>query len=370
MNPYRLVALLLVSLCFVSLPAWSKSEKQQSLAVPSVSIRDTLPLPKALMEIRRQTGITVQDGLGDGEREVSLALDKASFWQAIDAIAAGAGAKPMQSGRDGTVTLQPLLKGERLPPVSHDGPFRVRVLRTAASRDLDSDRGSCVVSLEVTWTPTLRPLFLETQPQQVRLRDDKGKDIPVGDEGSSLAPVDGKFSLPLELTLPGLPREQKTIAALDGKLLAITPSKMIRFAFDSDLAALSEAVPDGAQRRAVQEEVVCRVNKVVLGREAWSVQIALDYPEGNRKLESFQAGSLVANNELVLVNKDGKRTLAATNYVIDQVGSQRALVTYHFTDRPGSVRRGQAADWKLSYTAPARIVEVPFRFSFKDLPLP
>lgn len=370
MNASRFLSLLwLVS--FLPVLALSQAETKPALIVPVVSIRDTLPLGRALAELRKQTGIAVHDGLDAADRDVSVALEKASFWQATDTLAAAAGAKTVLAGRDGAVSLQPLLKGDRRPPVSYDGPFRVRAVRITTSRDLDSDRGSCVVSLEVTWTPTLRPLFLESQAQQVRLRDARGKDIPVSNEGSSLAPVDGRYSLPLDVTIPALPREQAHIGALEGKLLAVAPSKMVRFAFDADLAALADAAPGGAQRRAVQDEVASRITKVVLGRESWSVQVALDYPpKGNHMLESFQAGSLVANNELALASKDGKRSLASSSYVIDQVSSDHALVTYHFTDRPGAVRRGRAADWKVAYMAPARIVEVPFRFAFKDLPLP
>src|SRR5262249_23598990 len=155
--------------------------------------------------------------------------------------------------------------------------------------------------LDVTWTPTLRPLFVESQAQQVKMRDGDGNDVAVDAEGSSLAPVDGRYNVPLDLSLPVLPREQKKIGALEGKLTAVAPTKMIRFDFEqSDLGELYDALPGGERRRRTQDEVVCQVSKVVLGRESWSVQITVDYPEGNRKLESFQQSSLVANNELLL----------------------------------------------------------------------
>ena len=86
-------------------------------------------------------------------------------------------------------------------------------------------------------------------------------------------------------------------------------------------------------------------------------------------LESFQASSLVVHNELVLTSKDGKRQLPSSSYVIDEISSRRAKVTYHFTDRPGQ-RRGSVRDWKVSYRAPARIVEVPVSFTFRGVPLP
>jgi hypothetical protein len=340
------------------------------VALPVVSLRGKVTVDRALQEIRRQTGATVRDDRDEAGQEVFLDLNRVSFWQAVDALALAAKAKPVLIGREGLVALQRPSATDRRPPVSYDGPFRTRILRVTSSRELDSDRRSCTVGLEVTWTPTLRPLFMESQAQQVRLRNSKGQDVPVAAEGASLVPVDGRLVLPIDVTLPALPRSEAHLGLLEGKLLAVAPSQMLRFAFDSDLQALKDAVPGGAQRRLTQEEVVCRITRVVLSRERWSVQVRLDYPEGNSKLESFQAGSLVVNNELVLRRKDGKRPpLSPTSYVIDQVSSRRALVTYHFTDRLG-VLRGKAADWKPSYQAPARIVELPFRFSFRDVPLP
>jgi hypothetical protein len=364
--PHLRFAALLV---FGLLPAFADTPKSGDVVVPTVSLSDKMLLPQALKDVQRQTGVGLTHTLGKDPPDVSLNLDKASFWRAVDAIAVATNAKAVQSGRDGSVVLQPFTKDDRRPPASYDGPFRVRVTRINVSRDFESDRGFCAVSLDVTWTPTLRPLFLESQAQQVKMRDGDGNDVPVDAEGSSLAPVDGRFNLPLELSLPALPRAQKKIGSLEGKLIAVAPTKMIRFAFDDDLSSLSDALPGGERRRRSQDEVVCQVAKVVLGRESWSVQMTLDYPEGNRKLESFQLSSLVANNELLLTSRDGKRKLAPSSSVIDQVGSRRAVVTYHFTDKQGAPR-GKAGDWRLAYVAPARVVEVMFRFAFKDLRLP
>jgi hypothetical protein len=358
-------------LIFLSLaPLFADQPKSADVVVPTVSLSDKMPLRQALKEVQRQSGVILTDTFGKDAPDVALDLDKASFWRAVDAIAVAANAKAVQSGRDGSVVFQPFPKEDRRPPVSYDGPFRVRVSRITVSRDLESERGTCTVNLDVTWTPTLRPLFLESQAQQVKMRDGDGKDVPVDAEGSSLAPIDGRYNLAVELSLPALSREQKKVGFLEGKLIAVAPTKMVRFDFDrADLAALNDALPGGAVRRVSQDEVVCQASKIVLGRESWSVQMTLDYPEGNRKLESFQLSSLVANNELLLTSKDGKRRLMPTSSVIDLVGSRRAVVTYHFADRQGAPR-GKAGDWKVTYAAPARVVEVAFRFAFKDLPLP
>jgi len=372
----RLGLCLLAVTLLAPLVAADKPQSGDAVVVPRVTLRGEVPLRDALKDLQRQTGVSISTGLAKDALDASVDLDrlkleKVSFWHAVDSLAKAAKAKPVQSGRDGSVVLQPLARDDRRPPVSYDGPFRTRVTRISVSREFDSDRGSCVVGLEVSWTPSLRPIFLEPQPQKVTMQDGDGKAVEVADEGSSLAPVDGRFSLALEATLPALPRGHKKITLLQGRLLAIAPTKMLRFDFEekTTLADLAGALPGGDRRKVTKEGVVCQLSTITLGRESWSLQMTLDYPEGNRKLESFQAAALVANNELVLTGTKARRKLLPSSSVIDQVGSRRAVVTYHFTDAKAAPR-GKASDWSVTYTAPARIVEVPFRFSFDDLPLP
>jgi hypothetical protein len=244
--------------------------------------------------------------------------------------------------------------------------FRLAVTRVAASRDLEGTTSVYTATLEVAWEPELRPLLLETRPQGLRVEDDGKREIPVAQEGSSEAPVDGRLSLAFDIPLPALPRSCARIGLLEGKLVAVAPSKMLTFTFDS-LARLAEAGQGGAGRRQVQEGVVCTIRKVTLAPERWSVQVGLNYPPGGKTLESYQSG--VVNNEMVLESTDGKRRLASSGYVLDSATARRAEITYHFLDRGGR-GRGRPEDWKLTYRTPAALVEIPIRFSFKDVPLP
>ncbi len=361
--------ILLVYLASFGLPALGGSSGPSPLDPGTVTLRESdIPLSKALAELQRQTGVAVTDDRGEKDSPLALNLNKASFWQALDAIASAARAKAVLS-REGGVSLVRLRPGECTPPASYDGGFRTRVLRVSTSRDLDSDEARCQLTLELVWTPTLRPLFIDSQAHDLRILDGSNRPLAAGDVGSSLAPVDGRGSFTIDVGFPAPPRRESRLAALEGKTLTVLPSKFLLFRFDADLGALKDAVADGAVRRLVQEEVVCRVERVVTGKERWSVQVGLDYPAGGKALESFQAASLGAHNELALVSKDGKRRLTPTAYVIDVAAPRRARVTYHFTDKP-TERLGSPGEWKVQYRAPARIVEVPVRFRFRDVPLP
>jgi hypothetical protein len=347
----------------------AQEAKKPVVQTRTITLREReIPLSKALGEVQRQLGIEVKDARNEKDSSIALDLASVSFWRAIDTIAATVKAKAILS-RDGTVALAPLRHGDRLAPTSYDGDFRFRILRVSSSRQLDTDEGSCVVTIEIVWTPTLRPLFLNSQAHEVRFVDQASKTIALRDEGGSLTPVDGRFQFTLDVSLPRFPREQAKLSQFDGKLLTVVPSKFLTFRFDADLITLKEAVADGAIRRLVQEDVICRIDRVVLGKDRWSVQIGIEYPAGGKILESFQAGSLVVQNELVLIGEGGKRTVSPSSLVVQRVSSRRAEVTYHFTDR-AALRRSSGRDWKLHYRAPARIIEVPVAFRFRDVPLP
>lgn len=325
-------------------------------------------LSQALAEVRTQTGVTVVDARGEKDGPVSLNLDKVSFWQAVDAIALAARAKAVY-GRDGGVQLVKLRPKEQAAPVSYDGDFRVRALSVLAKRDLDSDSGSCDLTLELTWTPTVRPLFVATRPHGVRIVDKKSQALDVEDEGPVLAAVEDKPGVLVDVSLPRPPRQQTHLGSVEGKILAVVPSKFLSFTYAADLAALKDAVADGAVRRLVQDDVTCRIERVVEGKDRWSIQVGLEYPAGARVLESFQASAMVVHNELVLMSGDGKRRLVPSEYVVDSVSSRRARVTYHFRDRPEG-RLGALREWKPRYRAAARIVDVPVSFRFRDVALP
>jgi hypothetical protein len=70
---------------------------------------------------------------------------------------------------------------------------------------------------------------------------------------------------------------------------------------------------------------------------------------------------------MFLENKDKVR-LKPTGYLIEASSSRRAVISYHFTDQEKAVR-GRAANWRVGYRTPATIVEMPFTFKFKDVPL-
>jgi hypothetical protein len=323
-------------------------------------------LRDALAALTAQTGVRIEDQTEQGDKSISLTCKDLFFWQAIDSIAEASGASVYLYPRSGRITLVKRPKGHSPPPTNYDGYFRCSLKRTMSSLEIETGQRRCVLSIEVAWEPDLQPLFLEVRPQDVRLVDDRGQVVHVPPEGSSIAPVDGRTSLVTDVLLPGLPRSAQRIGELSGRFHVIAPTKMLTFVFPS-LDALAKAAAEDDVRRQEQKNVQCRINKVDLARDHWSIRVILDYPPGNKELESYQ--SWVVNNEMVLVSEDGKRRLPATDYVLEAASTRRALLTYHFRDKDKQLR-GKPEEWRLTYRTPAAILEWPVRFSFKDVPLP
>lgn len=332
---------------------------------------DKIPVSKALAELTKQTGIRVEDVRGGPDETISLDLKKASFWQALDALAAGAGARVNLYPTSGRIVLAKRGAEYRLPPISYAGRFRLCAKKITTSRDLEISEkkgrgGATHLAVEVAWDPELLPLYLETRPRSLRLVDDRNHVLTLPDEGSSLAPVDGRITLGIDLRLPALPRSATAIRSLEGELAMIGPSKMLTFTF-AMLDRLAETKATDPERQLTQEGVTCRILDVKLLRDRWSLRMELLYPPGMKQLDTNQ--SWVVNNEMTLESPDGKKRLPSIDGTVESATTRRAVLWYHFRDR-GTSKRGKPGNWRVRYRTPASLIEAPIKFTFRDIPLP
>jgi hypothetical protein len=323
-------------------------------------------LSEALRSLGESAGLRIEDRRDQPDLKISVKPNSKQFWPSLDAIARASDSRVYLYPRDGRIALLKRDADYVEPPISYDGPFRIAVKRVSAARDLDTKASTYIASLEVAWEPRVQPFFLETRPQSLLVKDDKGNSLPVSTEGSAPAPVDGRISLVFDLPLPSLPRSVTRIGLLEGKLSLIAPSKTLSFSFDA-LSDLAAAKPTDARRNRTEENVACRISKVTLADDRWTVQVTLDYPPSDVKFDSYQ--SWVVNNEMTLVSKDGSRRLASAGYVVEASSERRAVVSYHFTDKD-KTKHGKPEDWKVTYKTPAAIEKLSVSFSFKDVPLP
>lgn len=351
------------------------SDPGRPLAMPerkTITLQaDKIPISRALAELAKQTGVAVEDRRGEPDETIHLDWKQTPFWHALDALAAAAKARVNLYPTSGRIVLAKRSADYRLPPICYDGRFRLKVKKISTARDLEiSDKsdqaGATNLVVEVAWDPELLPLYLETRPHGLRLVDDGNTARTVPDEGSSLAPVDGRIALDIDVHLPALPRRMRILRSLEGELSMIGPSKMLTFTFDR-LDRLAQAKANDPERQLSQEGVACRILDVKLLPERWTVRLALDYPPGMKQLDTNQ--SWVVNNELTLETPDGKKHLPSTDYVLESATGRRAVLSYHFRYRDDKVR-GRPSSWRIRYRTPANLVEAPIKFAFKDIPLP
>jgi hypothetical protein len=359
----------------LSLSAARQEDDTPKELVPRLITLDEkdVPLSVALAELLKQTGNEIVDRRKDkDDPRLKLELKKATFWQALDAIAREADAKVSYYERDGKLAL---VDGPHIAlPVSYHGLFRVGIKRLDVTHVLEPDSRYCNVHFEVAWEPRFTPFVLETQPESLEVKDDKGNMLPLPENTQKgVAAISRRNAIELELRAPAPHRSAARLGLLKGSLLVIGPTKMLTFSFDKlgKIEKLSEALVD------TKEGVSVRLRKFQIegdaGDQLWTAEVRLQYPEDGPKFESFQ--SWMVNNEMHLekVGKDGavQRFPMNGGYETDEVADTTAVMRYRFTDEPEkNLSLGKPGEWKLVYRTPGRIVEMPVPFEFKDVPLP
>lgn len=336
-----------------------------------------IPLSAALAELAKQTGNVVEDRRKEKDDvRLRLELKKATFWQALDAIAKEADAKLALYERDGKVAL---VDGPHVAtPASYSGLFRVGVKSIRTERSLDPDAHFAVVKLEVAWEPRFTPFFLEAVPDSIEVQDDKGNAVQAPEKQSADPSERGQIvvsrraAIELDMRVPAPKRASQTFGVLKGSLSAVGPTKMLTFTFDKlgPIKKRAEALSD------TKDGVTVRVRQFAIegqpGEEIWTAELLLEYPADGPKFESFQ--SWTVSNEIYLSKgQDDKPTKFDANggYETDSVEDTRITMRYRFTDDPDNRKLlGKPSDWKLVYRTPGRMLEVPVPFEFKGLPLP
>jgi hypothetical protein len=352
----------------LALFAGRAAEPAGSGAGRTVTLRgEGIPLDRALADLARQTGIPVRDRRGAAAQpKLKLDLKRATFWQAVDAIARQAGAGVSLYQPDGSPALVDPPAG-RLP-VSHDGIFRSAVKRLTLLHDLETGAHSGTVQLEVAWEPGFRPLLLDVKSYEATFAPDaKGRSLRASRQGSGPTDVHGRPAGEIELALPAPDRSAPALAGLKGKLLLVGSAKMLTVRF----GRLGQASKPQAQTPEKGVRVTLR-RLTVVDTDRWEAEMEVSYPAGGPAFESFF--DWLVYNKVYLEKGTGARRVRFVPGPADQQGvsrtANRAVVVYQFVEGKGRPRLGRPRDWALVYETPGRFVEVPGSFTFKNLPLP
>jgi hypothetical protein len=232
--------------------------------------------------------------------------------------------------------------------------FRTLAKQISLTRDLETGAHFCKVQLAVTWETPVKPLILHPHKISLRYGPDKTgteHEFQQGDQGSIM--VTGRTSAEIEVQVPAPDRSVTTIKSIEGSFSVILPSKMLQFSFEN-VKPISQS----------QEGITARLSDFTAEEDHWTVRMALEYPGGGPQFESYQ--SWLGYNKIVLEKIGGKEHWLPSGERTLKLTSNQAVIEYFFEKTSGK----NAADWKLVYDTPGRIVEVTTPFRFQDLKLP
>jgi hypothetical protein len=320
---------------------------------------DKVALSEALKQLAAQTDNPVEDRRqARDDFKMKLDIDKATFWEALEAICKEADAHVSLYEQDGKLAIQ---DGYRPVPVSFDGVFRTSVKRVTAVHDLEADARVYEAVLEVAWEPGFRPFFLETRPEKLVVLDDKKRPLDTPADSAGRVPIEGNRSKEFTVRLPAPPRSVASFASVKGQAGLIGPNKWLTFKFDN----LEKIKADPKTASQEQEGVQAKLSRLDFRKDIWNVEVTLDYPADGPALESFE--SFIVHNECYLTKKGTE--FPNGGYETSASNGTRVKVTYHFPEEKDK-KLGSPADWTLVYQTPGPLASFPVNFEFKDLPLP
>jgi hypothetical protein len=350
------------------------TEPSQEVKPRTVTLqRDRVPLSEALKELTRQSGVAVADLTGKGNVALSLTFKDQPFWQALDRIAAAAGARVSLYSPKGVALVEAVGgKQTATPALSYHGSFRTSIRHLRVDRDLESGAHTCVAQLDLAWEPHFTAFLVETGPATVTFaRDAQGKvlraQLPALGREQITPPA---CAHEITLRMPAPARSSPWIETLKGTFVVGGAGKMLDFTF----ARLREIGSGGKAEEQTREGVKVRLTEASheTDPDRFIVEVAIDNPPGGPRFESYQ--SWIGANAIRLEKAAGGRQRlvpSPRDTEVVKLTAGQAVVRYHFTQKanPG-VRFGKLSDWALHYRTPGRMVEVSVPYEFKHVPLP
>jgi hypothetical protein len=350
--------------------ALRKAEEEINPNASRVTLKGKgIRLSEALQQLQKQTGNVVTDlreQLGAEVTNPSLDLDLAGkpFLEALDQVArqaevgtsffTGDGSIGITAGGSpdnptpGTRSTKPLLQ--------YSGPFRIELKQLGLLRDFQAGSAVANLQLEVAWEPRLRPMLLKLKADELKVLDDRNKEIKPRVEMESdevvVRPENPVAEINLNLAAPD--RAAKSLSSLRVKAEVTIPAGIKVFKFPS-LTQENVTVKQG--------DVSVTLQGTEVDEQVWKVSVDLAYPGEGPAFESYRQG--LFNNRLWLQRADGSRFEHNGGFSNTSSDGGKLGFEYLFVDAPG-----KPSDYQLVYETPSKVITIPLEFEFKDVPLP
>ena len=290
------------------------------------------------------------------ERKVDLAIEKASFWQAMNQFETKA--KLRISSIGGTAGQIFLIPAENNPPpipTDANGIFQISVLQISSRRNLENpELDYCGLRIRVRWEPRLAPITLAIPASSITVIDEFDDKVllpnPTATFSAAVQPEipEVEFSIPIGL----VDRQIEKIARLEATLNAVMPGRTESFEFRK----IGRLEPGYKQSKA---GVSVSINGIEKNEELYGVLVKYSFDETGDALESHM--SWIFENPLKLIDKDGKEYEPLAKESAGRA-ENAASIRYYFSDDPAAMT--------LKCETPAAIVSTAVKILLKDIPLP
>ncbi len=328
-------------------------------------------LSEALQQLQKQSGNAITDlreQLGSEVTNPSLDLDleRKPFFEALDQITRIAEVTSTFATGDGTIGIMAggsmeAAPGMPAPPkakpiVQYVGPFRIELKQMSLNKDFATGVSTANVQIEAAWEPRLRPMLLKLKFEDLKIVDDRKKEVApqVNAESDEVVVRPENPSAEINLNIAAPERDAKKLASLKVKAEITIPAGIKTFKFPS-LAQKDVNVKQGDVRVTLEDTEV--------DEQVWKVNVTLVYPGEGPAFESYRQG--LFNNRLWLQRADGSRFEHNGGFSNTSSDAGKLGFEYLFVDAPG-----KPADYQLVYESPSKVITIPLEFEFKDIPLP
>ena len=349
--------------------ALNEAREPSNLGASKVTIQvQGVRLSEAVRMLQKQSGNLLTDQRDEPTNpSLDLEINDTPFLEALDEVARKGGVGLNFMTNDGSIGLTDptAMKPEGAPEpagategpkVLYSGPFRIVLREMTIKRSYEAGTDLANAQFEVAWEPRLRPMLMAWKAEDLKIGDDRGKDVApsVSKESASvvLRPENPTAEVNINMAAPS--REAKALASLKVKATVTVPAALRTFRFPKLTAK-------GVKQ--TQGDITVTLESVAVEEGRWRAEVELEYAGGGPAFESYQQG--LFNNRLWLRRADGSKF--DHNGGMNQTAADGGKLgfEYFFVDVPGKL-----ADYQFVYETPSKVETIPLEFEFKDVPLP
>lgn len=319
-----------------------------------------------LKQIKKQTGNDVILGrevlLETSNKEIEFEkTEQLEFWNVLSQLMDQTGLQiDPYDGEPGQLALSESIVRpgqESVKPVvltDYSGVMRFQITRIDSTKNLLLPNvSSSRFNLLVRWEPRITPIAIDFPFSSVELVDEFDQKVASEQEGVYSGIVTpGIPQLEFLVSTSLIDRQVEQIKSLKGEVEAVLPGRVETFKFQN----VTETEEDTFQIKAGAKVTF---GGIIKNEDLWGLRLSLSFDEENNALESHQAW--VYNNEIYLVDEDGKKYPPIGSETFQQTNDQVGIL-YYFGDDP--------KDMDLHYKTPAAVVKVKIPFVITEIPLP